>query len=111
MFKLTTQKTVTWPVTVQIPQDGGKTQKATFHVRVEVLPSDEFQAIYERGGNDEDLLRRVLVDWDGVADADGHPIPFSEEARDALIRIPYVRVALITAYMEMSQGREARQKN
>lgn len=112
MFKIEPQKIVKWPVTVNIPQDGGRTRKSVFSAEFELLPQDEFSAIYrEDGGNDEDLLRRVLVGWQDVGDADGEAIDFNADAREMMIRIPYVRAAIVSAYLECSFGKAAARKN
>lgn len=112
MFKIEPQKTVQWPVTVNIPQDGGRTRKSTFNAEFELLPQDDFSAIYkEDGGNDEDLLRRVLVGWSEVGDSDGNPIDFNDDTRELMIRIPYVRTAMVAAYLECSFGKAAARKN
>lgn len=111
MFKIEEQKSVKWPVTVSIPRDGGRTTKATFTVEFELIPEDEKSAIYKDGGNDEDLLRRTVVNFEGVADSDDNPIPFSEEALDKLIKITYVRTAMTNAYLECSFGKAAARKN
>lgn len=108
MFRIDPKPSYRWPVTVHIPQDGGKTQEARFWARFRLLSTDAFQAVYASGGTDEDLLKQVLVGWEEVADEGGEPLPFNEETRSSLIAIPYVRMALIAAYLEMSQGRAAR---
>lgn len=109
MFKLEEQKTVKWPVTVHIPRDGGRTTKAEFTAHFELLPQDEFREIYaQENASDEDLLRRVLTGWDGVADADGGTIACNAETLETMIRIPYVRAAMVTAYLECSHGKAAR---
>lgn len=109
MFKLEEQKNIKWPVTVNIPCDGGRTTKGEFTAHFELLPQDEFREIYAQdNASDEDLLRRVLTGWDGVADADGQPIEYNEDTREMMIRIPYVRAAMITAYLECSHGKAAR---
>lgn len=112
MFKVEQPKSVKWPVTVNIPQDGGHTRKNIFNAQFELLAQDDFAAIYrEEGGNDEDLLRRVLIGWSEVGDPDGNPIEFDKDARELLIRIPYVRTALVAAYIECSSGKAASRKN
>lgn len=112
MFKIEQQKTVIWPVSVSIPRDGGRITRSTFDAEFELLPQNEFTAIYQQdGGNDEDLLRRVLVGWQGVADPDGDPFDYSEERRELLIGIPYVRTALVSAYLDCSFGKAAARKN
>ena len=108
MFKLAEKKTLTWPVTVNIPQDGGKTTKATFTGEFEVLDQDEMFEVTAEGG---DMLERALVGWKGYTDHEGSEIPFSDEARKKLFVINYVRVALFTAYGEINNGRAAARKN
>ena len=79
MFKLEQPKSVKWPVTVNIPQDGGTIKKKIFNAEFTLLDQDEFNAIYkDAGGNDEDLIRRTLVGWSDVGDPDGNPIDFQE---------------------------------
>lgn len=111
MFKLEKKPSITWPVTVQIPRDGGKTTKATFEAEFRLLDQDEFDRVYSEGGTDRDLLARVLVGWSGVQDDAGGEMTFSDEARATLAAIPYVRQALVTAYLQCATGREAARKN
>jgi hypothetical protein len=54
---------------------------------------------------------RTVVGWKGYADHDGNEIPYSEEAKAQLIKIPYVRAALNLAYGELTAGRAAARKN
>lgn len=112
MFKIEEQKSLQWPVTVNIPRDGGKITKSTFTAEFELISQDEFTAIYkEDSGTDEDLLRRVVIGFDGVNDSNDKTISFSDESRDKLIKIPYVRSALVNAYLECSIGKAAVRKN
>ena len=110
MFKLATKNTVTWPVTVSIPADGGTTTKATFSVEFQVRTQEDFERIVREGA---DQLQEAVCGWkDGaVLDGEGQPIPYSDEAKAALLNIPYVRVALFTALHEINQGRAAARKN
>ncbi len=108
MFKLAEKKTLTWPVTVNIPQDGGKITKGTFSGEFEVLDQDELLAVTTEGS---DLLDRVLTGWKGYCDHEGNEIPFADEAKKKLLGIPYVRQALFAAYGEMQNGRAAARKN
>ena len=111
-LKVQAPKEIKWPVTVNIPRDGGNTTKAICNVRYKILPNAEFQAIYKNEGTDEDLLRNVVVGWeDDVVDESGTPIEFSAEALDKLIEIPYRRNGLVAGYMELSQGKGATAKN
>lgn len=109
MFKLEEQKEVKWPVTVNIPRDGGRTTKAEFTAQFQLLSQDEFKEVYEQeGASDEDLLRRVLTGWDKVCDANDESIEYNSDTREVMIRIPYVRAAMVAAYLECSHGKAAR---
>lgn len=112
MFKIEKPKEITWPVTVSVPRDGGNTVKATFTGKFKLLPNAEFNAIYTNGGNDEDLARNVMTGWgNDVSDEDGNTMEFSEENLNQLASIPYVRNAIVAAYLELSQGKKAAAKN
>lgn len=112
MFKIVQNPTYTWPVTVELPIDGGKTEKATFDAEFKRLTQsrvDEIRHAVERSEmRDSDLAREALVGWSGVVDADG-PVPYSERARDQLLDIPMVSTAIIMALLNSLSG--AKRKN
>ena len=108
MFKLAQKRTITWPVTVNIPQDGGRTQKATFDGEFEVLTQEEAEQAVRA---EKDLLEVQLIGWNGVKDEAGEPVAFSEAAKKQLLDITYVRGALFTAIAEINNGRAAARKN
>jgi len=116
MFKIAASRTIAWPVVIPVPQDGGRVQK--FEIQAEFLmllksSLDEVTSAARSDGDDGDLalLREVLVGWSRVCDEAGNPIEFNAEARDALIDIPYVRLALLKSYFEASSGSAASRKN
>lgn len=112
MFKITQNATYTWPVTLEFPVDGGKTEKATFDAEFRRLTQsrvDEIRQAVERGEiKDVDLAREALVGWSGVVDSDGN-VPYSESARDKLLDIPMVATAIVMALLGSISG--ARRKN
>ncbi len=109
MFQIASKNTCKWPVTVLVPQDGGKRGKQTFTAEFALLAPERERMLKNGDIADEDFLREVLVGWSGVADADAADLPFSDEAHDKLIAIPYVRAALIEAYFDFVAG--GRRKN
>jgi hypothetical protein len=109
MFQLAQKNTCKWPVTVLVPQDGGKRAKQTFSAEFSLLPDERQRELKNGSVSDEEFLREVVVGWDGVQDADGAELPFGDEALDRLIAIPYVRAALIEAYFDFAAG--GRRKN
>ena len=112
MFKIVQNPTYTWPVTLELPADGGKTEKATFDAEFKRLTQtrvEEIRHSVERGEmRDIDLAREVMTGWAGVVDADG-PVPYSEKARDQLLDIPQVASAVVMALLGSISG--AKRKN
>lgn len=112
MFKVEKPKDITWPVTVSAPRDGGNTTKATFTGKFKILFGAEFNAIYSSGGNDEDLVRNVLTGWQAdLCGEDGSPLEFNDENLNLIASIPYLRSAIVAAYLDLSQGKKAAAKN
>ncbi len=112
MFKVEKSKEITWPVAVSIPRDGGNVVKATFTGKFKIMSGAEFNAIYSSGGNDEDLVRNVLTGWnEDLCDEFGTPLEFSDENRSIIAAVPYIRAAIVSAYLELSHGKKAAAKN
>lgn len=112
MFKLIQPSSYTWPVTVELPVDGGRVEKATFDVEFKRLSQsrlEEIRGLVERSEiRDVDLVREVLVGWSGVTDG-SDPVPYSEAARDQLLDIPMVAASIVMALFQSISG--ARRKN
>ncbi len=112
MFKIEKPKAIKWPVTVSSPRDGGNTVKATFTGEFKMISPAEFNAIYSNGGTDEDLIRNVVTGFgDDLHDEFGNPMAFNEENLNMIAAVPYIRAAIISAYLELSQGKKAGAKN
>lgn len=113
MYKIEKQNEISWPVTVNIPRDGGNTVKATFTGKFRILSGAEFNGIFAKeGGNDEDLCRAMFVGWgDDLCDESGAPLVFTEEERNKFISVPYQRMGVVEAYMQLSHGKKAAAKN
>jgi hypothetical protein len=112
MFKIAHSAEYTWPVTVEIPTDGGRSEKSTFDAKFKRLTQTRIDEI--RKGisnaeiNDADLAREVLIGWTGVVDDNGD-VPFSEASRDRLLDIPTVSAAIVMSLLGSLSG--ARRKN
>lgn len=113
MFKIVQNATYTWPVTVELPTDGGKTEKQTFDAEFKRLTQtrvDEIRQAVERGEmRDSELAREAMVGWSGIVDGDGGQVQFSEKSRDQLLDIPQVSGAVVTALLSSMSG--AKRKN
>ena len=103
MFKIASETTFAHTVKVMIPVDGGH-QAADFRATFRVLPSDREKA-FDLGtpeGSDG-FLRAVFVGADDVAGDDGQALPWSDELRDRLLQVPFVRTALTRTYFRAVQ--------
>ena len=110
-LKVAQKKRVVWPVTVNVPQDGGDTKKEKFKIEFAVLSADEQQRVID---SREDLLEHHVVGWpegEGPKDEADQRVPFSPEAKKELLNTPYARTALFDALGEINSGRAAARKN
>ena len=98
MFNVDEKPVFTRTVTALVPKGEGhdpQTFKATFNV----LDDDEIDGVaLGETKKVKELLRKMLVGMDDLADAAGNAIPFSDQIRDRMLKLPYVRVALLQAY-------------
>lgn len=95
-----------WPVTVEVPSDGGRFDKQTFNAVFKRLGRAEFSKFAEAG--DVQLLEAVVVGWDGILDEKDKEVPFSlPELRD-LADDPFWCKGVIKAYLESLEGGQAK---
>jgi len=97
MFRLNTQRTYKYPVTVTV-YDGDKEQSGTFRAEFRVVPSTELQ---DSANRDKRLLDLVLfgVEDIEVTGKDGAVLT-GEELLSALKADPATSLALVNAYQE-----------
>jgi len=97
MFKLNTQRSYQYPVTVNI-FDGEKEQTGKFTATFKVLPNSSLR---DPDKADKSLLDLVLIGVEGVeiAGADGQPLQ-GDDLLQALKDDPATSVALVAAYQE-----------
>lgn len=108
-FVLSKSVTIKWPVTVEIPADGGKLDKQTFEVEFKKLSKSELEKFFEGsredGATDVTLCCDIMVGWSGVSEADGSHIPFSKEAVARVLDAePKIGAAIIGAFLESRTG-------
>lgn len=107
MLKLAQKDTFTWPITVEIPADGGKFEKHVFTAEFRRLPRSEIDVLMRDVGESNDperatanIVDQILLGWNGVVDADGQPVPFSDEARNQVLDIHPVRNCVFQAWVD-----------
>jgi hypothetical protein len=112
MFKIEKKATFFWPVLVNVPKDGGGFASHEFQAEFKFHEQSKMDLLLERLKNDDhDILRDLLVGWKQVSNPDGTPVEYTEEAKEALIDIPYVRSALLKSYFEAISGNKVKRGN
>lgn len=97
MFKLNTNRSYTYPVSLTIYDEEGKEQTGKFTAKFKALPQDKLREMPA----DSLLLDHVLLGVSGleVAGEDGQPLQ-GEQLLHAVKNDPAASTALITAYQE-----------
>lgn len=97
MFKVVAEPTFTVPVTVCVPVDGGHKDQ-TLKVKFRVVDVDELGEASGLEGQQK-LLKRVVCGLEEVVGDDDQALDYSDELRDQLIAVPYVRAAMLQTYL------------
>ena len=101
-FKFKKVDEVTWPVTADIPQDGGKTEKHEFFCRFKYVTRSEFNRIQALG--DEVLMRTVVV---GIGESKDD-IDTDEGTIKEVTEMAYYQSAIYQAFLKVLVGAEAK---
>lgn len=109
MFKLAQQNEVLWPVTVQVPQDGGTTKAVEISVRYRLLTKTDARDMkaMDDAASEQALLSHI-TGWEGVADMAGNPVPFTPDNLAALVEHDYVARAIVLGLYQASKGAPAK---
>lgn len=113
-FVLNQSQSYSWPVSIQLPADGGKREKSSFDALFKRLPQSRINEIQQlvqqrikaaergeeldNGVTDQTIAAEILVGWSGILDADGDDVPYSEAIKAQLLDVPMMAGALIKAY-------------
>ena len=99
-FMLDADPTVRWPVTVELPADGGQKAEFRFFANIRVLPDSGYDAlepaksetppgISEVLQHNARILPQLVTGWSGIRDASG-PVPI-ERLPQIIQESPYGR--------------------
>lgn len=107
-FVLSKAKSYSWPVSFDLPVDGGQHEEQTFDVQFKRMPQSWIADISQKMDADEvkswDVAREIVIGWSGITGDDGKDIPFSQKAFDQLLDVPTVAVAIVTAFFRSITG-------
>jgi len=91
-----------WPVTINVPQEGGEVQQQKLTVRFRMVDEVEMQKLGDGLNGNKASLRACVIGF-----GKGEETPFSAELFDKMLTKPYVRLALSNAYREFCLGQVA----
>lgn len=100
-LKIIKKESVVWPVTVNVPADGGGTEQHKFFARFKRLTEKEFDSA--ANGGQTVLLKKVLMEV-GETEKDMEVVS-SSDATELLAETNY-RVGFYNAYLRMDAGVE-----
>jgi hypothetical protein len=119
MFQLAAKREILWPVTIQVPVDGGgvekkeiqlrlrifsRSEKATYLEQLRTAASTEGATVMDVQRITTDELASRITGWENVLAEDDQPAPFTPENVAALLDIECVFTAAHEALLAASQG-------
>jgi hypothetical protein len=126
-FVLDLSDSYSWPVTVKVPQDGGRFRSYAFDVeflRVSQERREELgrqlaaqQNRVEAGDFEGELLtprsiaQELVVGWSGILTSEGkgaEEVPYSEATKAQLLNVPDVAEAILQAWQASIPGAKAK---
>lgn len=128
-FILDQSQSYSWPVTVKVPQDGGRFRSFTFDAEFKRVSQERREQLgrqlmrQKRLMDDgltvfeDDILTprqiadELLVGWSGIMDTEGEgaqPVPFSETIKAKLLNIGDVADAILDAWNNSIPGAKAK---
>ena len=115
MLKLASKKTYKRIVPVEVPLDMGIIEKSTFVVELKRLSVTETKELIsdaqDKTLSDEEMMNTYCMGWEGLYDDDGKELAYTPSNLELVLDIPYIRKALMNAFIEDVFGKEAVRKN
>jgi glyoxylate carboligase len=107
-FVLKQSDTFSWPVTFDLPVDGGLHETQTFDVQFKRMPQKWIREIAKKIDaekvTDTEVAREILAGWAGIIDDTGKDIPFSQKTLEQILDIPTLSGAVVLAYFKATAG-------
>lgn len=112
MFKLDFSDSYKYPVSVDYIDASGIKRSGKFTGEFKRLSQEEREDLMrqwvEKTLTDREVAGLVLVGWEGLADADGAPFPYGEEAKSAVLNATEVVMAVLAAWNDATMAKVAR---
>ena len=107
-FVLTQSDTFSWPVTFDLPVDGGLHETQTFDVQFKRMPQKWIREIAKKIDADKvtdtEVAKEILSGWAGITDESGKEIPFSQKTLEQLLDIRTLSGSVVLAFFKATAG-------
>lgn len=97
-----------WNITISEPVDGGFSDQKV-RVKFKMLKQERIDEIIKNEAEeDADILDEVLVGWDeqSFKDEQGNNLVFSQENKDLVLSVPFVRTAMVKGFFASIAGKK-----
>ena len=112
-FVLDDSSTYFWPISLQVPVDGGKYKRCDFEVEFQRIPQSELleliAAQQEGALRDVEIIKKIMVGWKNVTDSEDQEVPFTATNRDQLLEVVGMASAIGEVFFESRA--KAKRKN
>tara|TARA_R110000772_G_C13059920_1_gene415152 strand:+ start:47 stop:391 length:345 start_codon:yes stop_codon:yes gene_type:complete len=107
-FILKQSDTFSWPVTFDLPVDGGLHETQAFDVQFKRMPQKWIREIAKKIDADKvtdtEVAKEILSGWAGITDESGKEIPFSQKTMEQLLEIPTLSGSVVLAFFKATAG-------
>lgn len=107
-FKLSKSGSYSWPVTCELPVDGGEYETQAFEVTFKRKSQSWITDISKQMDDDKittaEVARELVTGWSGITDDAGKDVAFNAAAFDQLLDVPTVAVAIVSAFFRSVMG-------
>jgi hypothetical protein len=107
-FVLKQSDTFSWPVTFDLPVDGGLYETQTFDAQLKRMPQSWIREIAKKIDADEvtdtEVAKEILSGWAGITDESDKEIPFSQKTLEQLLDIPTLSGSVVLAFFKATAG-------
>jgi len=96
-----------WPVIIEVPTDDGTHDRAEFRARFKVLSDSEVAKLSTDDvvrNSDFEMMEKALIGWEDVTGPDGKKLGFNKANVAAFLDVPYIRTAIVRAYLTAMYG-------
>lgn len=107
-FKLSKSGSYKWPVSCELPIDGGEYESQVFEVTFKRKTQSWITDISRQMDDDKvstvEVARELVTDWSGITDDAGKDVAFSAAAFDQLLDVPTVAISIVSAFFRSVMG-------